>query len=252
VSADRRSSHATRTLIAGLISPFAAAGLGLLVYLTLTRASADRDADFGFRLSATAVGMAIPFLITCVLALLDRKRGPLGPKGILGLGLAVVSLGLTWLPVRGAVARAKQAELLALEGVPAPLFETLDIAGTTHRLSDHEGKVVLINIWATWCPPCRKEMPDLDELYRDRRDRGFIVFGLSTEDVATQRSFAESTVSVSYPLLTIEGDVPEIYRTTARYPANFLIDRVGRLTPAPSTERPFEELVAKVDRLLAE
>jgi len=49
---------------------------------------------------------------------------------------------------------------------------------------------------------------------------------------------------------TVEGDLPEIYRTTARYPANYLIDRQGRLQPAPSTERPFEELVAKVDALL--
>jgi len=57
---------------------------------------------------------------------------------------------------------------------------------------------------------------------------------------------------VSYPLLTTEGDVPEIYRTTARYPANFLIDRNGLLTPAPSTEQPFENLVAKVDTLLAD
>jgi peroxiredoxin len=241
-----------RTFIAGVLSPIAAAGLGVLTYLTLTRTSVDRDADFVFRLSATSAAMTIPFLLTCAVAFLDRKRGPLGRRGMVGLAVAVLSLGLTWLPIRGAIARAKQASLLALEGVPAPPFETVDIGGTTHRLSEHEGKVVLINIWATWCPPCRKEMPDLDELYRGRRDLGFIVFGLSTEEVETQRDFAENTVSVSYPLLTTEGDVPEMYRTTARYPANFLIDRNGRLTPAPSTEQPFENLVAKVDALLAE
>ncbi len=56
---------------------------------------------------------------------------------------------------------------------------------------------------------------------------------------------------MSYPLLTTEGEVPEIYRTTARYPANFLIDRRGLLTPAPSTEGPFQNLVSKVDALLA-
>jgi peroxiredoxin len=252
MSAYAKAGTATRTLVAGILSPIAAAGLGVLTYGTLTRASADRDADFVFRLTTTAIAMAVPFLLTCAVALLDRKRGSLGTRGIVGLALAAVSLGLTWLPIRGAIARAKQAELLSLEGVQAPSFETVDIAGTTHRLSEHEGKVVLINIWATWCPPCRKEMPDLDKLYRDRRDRGFIVFGLSMEDVATQRNFAQNTVSVSYPLLTTEGDVPEIYRTTARYPANFLIDRKGLLTPAPSTEQPFENLVSKVDALLAE
>jgi peroxiredoxin len=247
-----KSASATRTLYTGLLSPFVSAGLGILTYGTLTRASVDRDADFMFRLGATAVAMAIPFLLTCAVALLDRKRGPLGMRGTAGLALALVSLGLTWFPIRGAMARAKQAELLSLRGVPAPHFETADIGGTTHRLSEHDGKVVLINIWATWCPPCRKEMPELDELYQTRRDRGFIVFGLSTEDLATQQNFAENTLSVSYPLLTLEGEVPEIYRTTARYPANFLIDRKGLLMPAPSTEQPFENLAAKVDELLAE
>lgn len=52
------------------------------------------------------------------------------------------------------------------------------------------------------------------------------------------------------PLLTIEGAVPEIYRTTARYPANFFIDRKGRLQPGPSTEQPFEKLEAAVNALL--
>ena len=76
-----------------------------------------------------------------------------------------------------------------------------------------------------------------------------MIFGLSTEDVATQQTFAEEVV-VSYPLLTIEGDVPDTYRQTARYPANFLIDRNGRLQPAPSVDQPFENLEAAVDALL--
>ena len=77
-----------------------------------------------------------------------------------------------------------------------------------------------------------------------------MVFGLSTEDVDVQRTFVGERVSVSYPLLTIEGAVPDIYRTTARHPANFLIDREGRLQPAPSTEQPFEKLEAAVNALL--
>lgn len=247
-----RPPGATRTLLAGVVAPLAAAALGQYTYRALTRASADRDADFLFRLAVTAAVMAIPFVVTCVVALLDKRRGPLGIRGVVGLVLAVASLGLTWLPIRGAVARSKQAQLLALEGVPAPPFETVDLDGKTHRLSDYQGKVVLINIWATWCPPCRKEMPELDQLYQDERDRGFVVFGLSTEDLATQQAFVKNTLSVSYPLLTVGGDVPEIYRTTARYPANYLVDRNGRLTPAPSTERPFENLKARVEELLAE
>jgi peroxiredoxin len=240
-----------RTLAAGIASPVAAAAFGALTYSTLTRASDDRDADFVFRLSMTALAMALPFFGTAVLALRDHRRGSLGRSSKIGLSLALLSLALTWLPIRGAIRRANQAELLALENVEAPEFETVDIYGKTHRLSDHRGKVVLVNIWATWCPPCRKEMPELDELYKSRADQGFVVFGLSTEASELQRDFAAEKVSITYPLLTVEGDVPDIYRTTARYPANYLIDRKGLLTPAPSTEQPFERLVEKVDSLLA-
>ena len=79
-----------------------------------------------------------------------------------------------------------------------------------------------------------------------------MVFGLSSEDPELQRRFARDEISVSYPLLNLQGTVPEVYRTTAPYPANFLIDRAGRLQPAPSVEESFENLVSRVDELLAE
>lgn len=240
-----------RTLIAGILSPILAAALGAGVYIGLTRASVDRDADFVFRLTMTAVAMIVPFVMTAWLAISDRRRSALSTSGKIGLTLAFLSLALAWFPIQGMIARARQAENLALTGVQAPPFDTVDIYGSRHRLSDHEGKVVLVNIWATWCTPCRREMPDLDGLYRSRKDKGFMVFGLSTEDVPTQKKFAEEIV-VSYPLLTTQGEVPGIYTETARYPANFLIDRSGNLQPAPSVDQPFENLVAAVDALLEE
>jgi len=239
-----------RVLIAGILSPLAAALFGMVVYATLTRASADRDKDFVFRLSLTTLAMAVPFIATLALAIGDRRRNALTTSGRIGLALALLSLALTWLPIRGAIARARQARNLAIQDVTAPPFDTVDVFGKRHRLEDHAGKVVLVNVWATWCPPCRKEMPELDRLYRERKDQGFIVFGLSTEDVDVQRQFVGERLSVSYPLLTIEGAVPDIYRNTVRYPANFLIDREGRLQPAPSTEQPFEKLEAAVHALL--
>jgi cytochrome c biogenesis protein CcmG/thiol:disulfide interchange protein DsbE len=118
-------------------------------------------------------------------------------------------------------------------------------------LADNEGKVVLVNIWATWCAPCRAEMPKLDQLYRKRESQGFIVFGISDEEIATQRKYLQE-VSVSYPLLTLSGTVPNLYKDIARYPANFLIDRQGNLQPAPDPGKPFEQLATAVDALLSE
>lgn len=240
-----------KTLIAGILAPVVAAGLGAATYLVLTRASTDRDADFMFRLGAVALAMTVPFLLTLVSALTDRKKDQFGTASKIGLLLATLSLGLVYLPVNGAVKRSQQMANLAMSGVKAPEMVTTDIFGDEHRLSDHRGKVVLVNLWATWCPPCRKEMPELDKLYQDKKDEGLVVLGLSTEDAALQKDFFENKLSVTYPLLTIEGDVPEPFRTTARWPVNFLVDREGNLQSAPSTDQPFEDLIAVVEKYLA-
>ena len=92
-------------------------------------------------------------------------------------------------------------------------------------------------------------MPKLDHLYQEQKSHGFIVFGLSDEGVDVQKKFLEQ-VPVSYPLLTPQGDVPNLYRDIARYPAIFLIDRQGRLQPAPGPDQPFEKLEATVETLL--
>lgn len=146
--------------------------------------------------------------------------------------------------------RWKQVRNQSLQGVQAPLFATPDINGSMQRLSEHRGQVVLVNIWATWCGPCRTEMPLLDRLYRDRKDRGLAVFGISDESLATQQNFLKK-VPIVYPLLTVNGQVPNLYRDIARYPATFLIDRQGRLQPAPDPEQSFDKLVSAVDSLLA-
>ena len=241
-----------KTLVAGILAPIMAGALGAGTYLVLTRASSDRDADFVFRLSATGIAMAIPFLLTLISALSDRSRAQFGTASKVGLLIATLSLGMVYVPLNGAIKRSRQMKNLAMSGVKAPEMATKDIFGKEHRLSDHRGKVVLVNLWATWCPPCRKEMPELDKLYQDKKEEGFMVMGLSTEDIELQKDFFENRISVSYPLLTLDGEVPEPFRTTARWPVNFLIDRHGNLQSAPSTDQPFEDLIEVVEKYLAE
>ena len=236
-------------LLCGILSPVAALILYALVYGTLTRFSAGLEKDWLFRLSVSTLAMTIPFLATVVLAMRDRRRGTLTLSGKIGLVLATLSLGLAWSPVSDGLLRSKQTRNMALHDVAAPLFDTVDILGNTQRLSDHAGKVVLVNIWATWCGPCRNEMPKLDYLYRQQKDKGLVVLGLSSEDVNVQQKYIQQ-VPVSYPLLTLKGKVPNIYRDIARYPAIFLIDRDGRLQPAPGPDEPFEKLEVAVDTLL--
>lgn len=239
-----------KVLIAGILSPLAAIFLYVLVYGTLTSFSTDLEKDWLRRLSLSTLAMIVPFVITIVLARKDYRNQTLSRPAKIGLALAVLSLGLAWKPVSDGIARSKQSRNMAMRDVPAPLFDTVDLLGNAQRLSDQRGKVVLVNIWATWCGPCREEMPKLDQLYRVRQQQGFIVFGLSDEDVNLQRKFVEQ-VPVTYPLLTVKGEVPRFYRDISRYPAIFLIDRRGQLQTAPGPDQPFEKVAAAVDSLLA-
>jgi peroxiredoxin len=75
---------------------------------------------------------------------------------------------------------------------PAPAIQLTDISGSTVSLADHKGDVILINTWATWCPPCRREMPDLEAFFRTHADGGFILLGINVgEEKETVAQFVD-------------------------------------------------------------
>ncbi len=112
----------------------------------------------------------------------------------------------------------------------APDFSLPDLQGQSHTLSAYRGKVVFLNLWATWCPPCREEMPSMDRLYRRFADAGLVMLAVSQDEGS--RAGVESFVrglGLSFPvLLDPEGRLPGRYGVTG-YPETFLIDRNGRI-----------------------
>ena len=238
-----------RVLLSGIFSPLLALVLNVIVIQILLAVSANPESNWRLRLVVSSLALPVPFLLTLLLAIRDRRQGALSLSAKIGLAVATLSLLLIAKPVMDGIARSKQSRNMAMRDVPAPMFDTLDMQGKPQRLSDYKGQVVLINIWATWCEPCRNEMPQLDKLYQTRKAEGFVVLGISDEALETQQAFLRQ-VPVTYPLLANTTGVPRFYREIGKYPAIFLIDRDGRLQPAPEESKGFKKLEQAVGMLL--
>jgi peroxiredoxin len=107
-------------------------------------------------------------------------------------------------------------------------FTLADLQGKEWHLQDLRGKVVLVNFWATWCPPCRKEMPDLDALYNKFKDRGFVVLAISDEEAAKVSPFIAER-KVSYPVLLDPGRKVNDAFIVEGIPKSFVYDRGGKM-----------------------
>jgi peroxiredoxin len=147
-----------------------------------------------------------------------------------------------WLTVLGVVAALVLALVAATHylgdelfqiavGSKAPSFtaQTLDPRPATRSLADYKGRVVLVNIWATWCPPCRQEMPSMEALYRDFAPRGFKIVAVSIDDPGdTQkvRDFVKEFGLTFDVLHDPSGAIKQTYQTTG-VPENFLLGADG-------------------------
>ena len=112
----------------------------------------------------------------------------------------------------------------------APAFTLTDAAGKPVRLADFRGKVVLLNFWATWCPPCRREIPWFMEFQRKHEEAGLVVLGISMDEEGwtAVRPFLE-TMPVNYRMLLGNGAVAREFGGVNSLPSTFLIDRAGRV-----------------------
>ena len=126
-------------------------------------------------------------------------------------------------------------------------FTLAELGGKTWTLKEQRGKVVLLNFWATWCPPCRKEMPDLETLYRQFKDRGLVILAVSDEDAGKVRPFIAEQ-KVTYPILLDPGrKVNELFQIEG-IPKTFVYDRNGKLVAQSidmRTRRQFLEMLAQ-------
>ncbi len=137
-------------------------------------------------------------------------------------------------------------------GSPAPAYELADLTGQTVSSSAFAGKVVIVDFWATWCPPCRDEVPHFVQLQSKYRDQGLVIVGLSLDaggakDVAP---FAEE-YNVNYPMLLNADEVAKAFGGVNSIPTTFVIDRQGKIVKRFVGFTPPEVFEATIAPLLA-
>jgi thiol-disulfide isomerase/thioredoxin len=127
-------------------------------------------------------------------------------------------------------------------------FTVKDMNGADVHLADYKGKVILLNYWATWCPPCKAEIPDLIDLYTRYKDKGLVILGVSTDDDApTLREYAKE-MKMNYPVLVgrDHDDLLEAFGEVFGLPTSYLIARDGAVCAkqiGPATKAEFESAI---------
>ena len=129
-------------------------------------------------------------------------------------------------------------------------FTLTDLNGKSWTLKDLKGKVVMVNFWATWCPPCQKEMPDLEALYNQYKDAGFVILAISQDDETDEAKVAPFIAEhkVTYPIFVDPtAKMGKLFEVNG-IPKSFVYDRNGKLVAQSidmRTRRQFEEMLAQ-------
>ena len=134
-------------------------------------------------------------------------------------------------------------------GEQAMDFTLTDTAGKSVSLSDFKGKGIILNFFASWCPPCRMEIPDFIELQKQYGDKGFTMVGLSLVDAQESKAFS-SRMGINYPVLVDDGKVSMLYGPIRSIPTTFIIDKNFKVVKKYIGLRSREVFEADVQALL--
>ncbi len=187
-----------------------------------------------------------------------RAEAGAGPGQRPRLAALRVVEALLWLGVAALLAVRVVPQLRAALGwsaggprAPAVAFQMLD--GRSVTLDQLQGRVVLVNFWASWCPPCRAEMPGIESVYEAKRAAGFTVVGVSVDDKAPPQVAAFlHDHDLAYPVALGTRETVAAFGGVADLPTSYLIDRQGRVRYTVHGMFAAPALRAAVDRLLAE
>lgn len=149
------------------------------------------------------------------------------PVIIFGLGLVLIAVS-AFLISRNTSLQNDFATVPVKVNFPAPEVTLNDTRGVTRSLAEYRGQVVLVNLWATWCPPCKEEMPTLQAFYNEHNAEGFTIIAINDGDPEADVLQFEKDYRLSFPIwLDPEYSSTEEAFKTVNLPTSFVIDREG-------------------------
>jgi thiol-disulfide isomerase/thioredoxin len=169
-----------------------------------------------------------------------------------GTALAIAAVGfIFWWYFNDAGAAARLGGGPAvLAGTPARSYTIADLAGKSDSLQRYRGRVVLLNLWASWCAPCRSETPSLERLYEADRGRGLVVLGVDEgESRRTAAAFA-TEMSLRYPILVDSDQLYGRAYASIGLPTSIVVDRNGRIVAGVDGEMTLAQMHDAVDPVL--
>ena len=164
-------------------------------------------------------------------------------KSLAILLLALIIAGFTVFLALGLVGKStatgRSGEKLI--DIPPPSFGGREIQGGFFSLDEHKGSPLIINFWASWCPPCREETPDIEEIWKTYKDQGLVVVGVNVQDIEEEAEKYLSEFSVTFPnVMDKQGKITVDYGVTG-LPVTFFVSReglvIGRWVGSISEER---------------
>jgi peroxiredoxin len=159
------------------------------------------------------------------------RPSPLRFYAMLMIGVGLIAIGITlFMLLNNAAASSDEFSTVPVQvDFASPDLTLTDLAGKTVSLDDYLGSVVLVNLWATWCPPCREEMPALQSFYENYKADGFVLIAIDQEEtLETVQPFVEE-FGLTFPVWLDENYQAQRKFNTMSLPSSFVIDRTGRV-----------------------
>lgn len=159
-----------------------------------------------------------------------RQKGALLPSLLFGIGLVVFGLAAFMILIKPGSTAARQDEISAVPVTvefSAPSLSLIDLQGNQVALEDYRGQIILVNNWATWCPPCKAEMPIFEAFYQDHKDKGFTIVAIEAGQGQAEVASFVNAYKLTFPIwLDAHNQALDAFRNQ-RLPNSYLVDRDG-------------------------